>query len=126
MAVFTMDGIDYNMKVIKLKRSFEVADSDSTGRTKDWVMHRDVVGTFYNYTLTFADRDYDIEDYAKFYQAISSPVESHSVTFPYNNETLSFQAYMTKGDDALTMINGKNIWGGLSIKFIAMEPQRKA
>lgn len=126
MAVFTMDGVDYDMKVTELKRSFEVADSDSSGRTKDWKMHRDVVGTFYNYSLTFANRDYDQDGYASFYQAITAPAASHTFTFPYNQETLTFEAYCTKGSDTLKIIGGKNVWGGLSVNFIAMEPQRSA
>lgn len=44
--VIKIDGKDYNVSVTSLKRSFEVADSDATGRTADWKMHRDVVGTF--------------------------------------------------------------------------------
>lgn len=124
--VFKLDGTDYNVFVTKLERSFEVADSDSSGRTKDWNMHRDVVGTFYNYTIEVEARNNDQKAYNDFYQAISSPEESHDVIFPYNGETLSFKAYCTKGKDNLKIRNGQNLWSGLSINFIAMAPQRLA
>lgn len=124
--VFVMDGIDYNVNVMKLERSFEVSDSDSSGRTKDWVMHRDVVGTFYNYTMEIEMKDYDLEEYTRFYEAISSPIASHSMTFPYNGTTLSFEAYCSKGKDSLQIRQGKNIWSGLSVNFIAMQPQKVA
>lgn len=124
--VFTLDGIDYNVFVTKLERSFEVADSDSSGRTKDWRMHRDVIGTFYNYTMSIEMKHFNIEEYSKFYQAISSPTEKHIFTFPYNGETITFEGYCTKGKDSLRVIDGKNIWSGLSVNFISMAPQREA
>ena len=124
--VFMMDGVDYDIFVTKLERNFEVSDSDSSGRTKDWVMHRDVVGTFYNYTIEFEMHNYNLEAYSAFYQAISSPTAQHVLTFPYNGETITFNAYCTKGKDTLKIRNGKNIWSGLSVNFIAMEPQRLA
>ena len=125
--VFKIDGIDYNVNVESLKRSFEVADTDATGRTADWVMHRDVVGTFYNYNLKISVRNYDFDSYNSFYQSISSPVKSHVLEVPWGGETLVFDAYVTKGSDNLILKKGnKNLWNGLSCNFIAMEPQRRA
>ncbi len=125
--VFKIDGIDYNVNVESLKRSFEVADTDATGRTADWVMHRDVVGTFYNYNLKISVRNYDFDSYNSFYQSISSPVKSHVLEVPWGSETLVFDAYVTKGSDNLILKKGnKNLWNGLSCNFIAMEPQRRA
>lgn len=124
-----IDGIEFSAIVTSLKRSFEVSDSDSTGRTKDWVMHRDPVGTFYNYTIGIDCRDY--ETYDKIYKLISAPVKSHIMTFPYGQETWTFEAYITKGEDELKRIvnlsNGKQVmlWKELSFNCIAMEPQRR-
>ena len=125
--VFKLDGIDYNVSVVGLDRNFEVADTDATGRTADWKMHRDVVGTFYNYTLKIAVKNGDYDSYNRFYSSISSPDVSHDLVVPWNSETLRFAAYVTKGKDKLVLIkNGIQRWDGLSINFIAMEPQRRA
>lgn len=124
--VFKLDDVDYNINVINLKRKFEVADGDSSGRLQNWKMYRDVVGTFYNYTLQVALKDYDYESYDSFYQAISSPTESHVLEIPYGQGILVFNAYATKGEDSLIHKGQNNIWDGLTINFIAMEPQRKA
>lgn len=124
--VFRLDNIDYNIQVMSLKRKFEVADGDSSGRLQNWKMYRDVVGTFYNYTLKVALKDYDVESYDNFYQAISSPIESHVLEIPYGQGILTFDAYVTKGEDDLVNKGVNNIWDGLTINFIAMEPQRKA
>lgn len=124
--VFKMDNIDYNIDVISLKRNFEVADEDSSGRLQNWKMYRDVVGTFINYTLQLAMKDYDYESYNSFYQAISSPVASHVIEIAYGNGVLIFDAYITKGSDELIHKGKINIWDNLQINFIAMEPQRKS
>lgn len=124
--VFTLDGIDYDVNVIKLERSFEVSDSDSSGRTKDWVMHRDVVGTFYNYSVTIEPNFANMDSYNAFYEAISAPIAMHNMTFPYGNTTLTFNAYCTKGKDNLMIRNGINYWNGLTVNFIAIEPQKVA
>lgn len=125
--VFRLDGKDFDVLVTGLTRNFEVADSDATGRTADWKMHRDVIGTFYNYTLKVEPKQHAGNDYNDFYDAISAPVESHALEIPYGGTTLTFQAYVTKGkDDLFRIYRGKKYWAGLSINFIAMEPQRKA
>lgn len=124
--VFKMDNIDYNIDVISLKRNFEVADEDSSGRLQNWKMYRDVAGTFINYTLQLAMKDYDYESYNSFYQAISSPVASHVIEIAYGNGVLIFDAYITKGSDELIHKGKINIWDNLQINFIAMEPQRKS
>ena len=127
--VIILDGKEYNIGVMSLERSFEVSDTDASGRTKDWKMHRDVVGTFYNYTISVTVWRGDYDSYKRFYDVISAPVASHTITVPYNDESLTFQAYCTKGKDKLIHKNrktGVQLWNDLSVNFIAMEPQRKA
>lgn len=125
--VFKLDGKDYGISVESLERSFEVADTDATGRTADWVMHRDVVGTFYNYSMKVAVKDYNYKAYNDFYWAISSPTKSHKLEVPFADGTLVFDAYITKGKDKLPIKRGnRNHWDDLTINFIAMEPYRRA
>lgn len=93
-------------------------------------MHRDIIGTFYNYTLKIDPERSNPADYDTFYEIISSPTESHELEFPYGQETLSFSAYVTSGEDGLRINQKapdgqKNRWSGLSVTFTAMEPQRR-
>lgn len=125
-SVFKLNNVDYNIDVISLKRNFEVADEDSSGRLQNWKMYRNVVGTFYNYTLQIGMKDYDEDSYNAFYQAISSPTASHVLEIAYGKGILTFDAYVTKGSDELTFKGRINIWDNLQVNFIAMEPQRKA
>ena len=59
--VFMVDGIAYNVDVLSLIRKFSVMDTDKSGRTQDGQMYRDVVGTFYNYTITVGVRGNDVQ-----------------------------------------------------------------
>lgn len=130
MAVFLLDGKEYHVHVEELERSFSVTDTDQSGRMLDYSMYRDIIGTFYNYTMKVYPDISDLDSYDDFYDAVSDPgYESHEMTFPYNQETLTFQAYVTQGKDKLMKRGAHNIWAlkdGLSLTFTAMEPQRRA
>lgn len=128
--VFTIDGVNLRLWVTELTRKFAVTDSENSGRVKSLLMYRDIIGTFYNYSLSVEPDSRYPEDYDTFFQIVSSPEEKHRVIFPYGQETLEFNAYVTSGEDKPKINKDapekkQNEWYGLSIDFIAMEPQRR-
>lgn len=123
--IFSIDGVELRVNVLKLERGFAVTDTKNSGRLQNYMMSRDVAGTFYNYTLEIEPNMTYREDYDMFYEIISAPVASHRMVFPYNQKTMEFSAYITQGKDTLKRIGGKNLWSGLSVNFVAMEPQRR-
>lgn len=126
--VFLLDGKAYNVQVEELERSFAVTDTDQSGRVMDYTMNRDIIGTFYNYTMKVFPDIRHLGSYDAFYDAVSDPnYDSHEMTFPYGQDTLTFQAYVSQGKDKLRKRGERNIWGmeGLSLNFTAMEPQRR-
>lgn len=66
--VFLMDGKAYNVEVEKdsLERSFAVTDTEQSGRTLDYSMDRDIIGTFYNYTMKIYPRMNDLVPMMRF------------------------------------------------------------
>lgn len=126
--MFKVDGIEYGGIVAALQRSFEVADGENAGRTLDGVMHRDLIGTYYNFSITINTSRMSQKEYNALYETISGPVESHNIVVPYGNTLLTFKAYVTNGtDDLIRQYSETNrYWGNLSFNFIAMEPQRSA
>ena len=123
---FTLDGKEYRrLHVVSLKRSFAVLDGENAGRTMDGAMQRDVIGTYYNYSLEIDPEDSDPGEYDELYEVISAPVDSHDVSFPYGRTTLSFRAYVANGDDELFDASGENRWNNLTVNFVAMKPQRR-
>lgn len=126
--VFTVDGVAYNVTVKKLKRKFSVQDTDKSGRViAKGEMIRDVIGTFYNYTIEIETKNLDMATYDRLYEVLSSPADYHVITVPYGQGTRTFRAYVTSGDDEIRSIDASgNHWTGLSINFIRMEAARIA
>ena len=51
-SALSLDGKAYfNLHVVSCKRSFSVLDGDNAGRVMTGAMTRDIIGTYYNYSL---------------------------------------------------------------------------
>lgn len=123
----TVDGIAYNVHVEyeSLQRSFEIIEGFNSGKMLTGRMTRDVLGTGYSYTLNIEPDPQHIADYDSLYEVLSAPQESHVVTLPYGQTTISFEAMVESGSDIfLGRIAGKNRWRGLSVNFKYIEPYR--
>lgn len=127
MDIFTVDGKPYDVEVMELKRKAIITDTENSGRTLDGEMHRDIIGTYYNYSLKVEPKYSDYAAYDELYELLTAPVKSHEIVMPYAQSTLVFKAYVTSAEDTLQIRNGINHWGqdGLTIDFIAMAPQRR-
>lgn len=124
----TIDGREYNIRIKyeTLRRAFEINEGPNSGVSIDGTMIRDIIGTKYNYQIDVEPDPADPTDYDEFYELISSPVASHEVSFPYGQETITFNAAIESGTDTyMGAIGGANRWVGLSIVFRAFEPQRR-
>lgn len=125
-SILSLDGKAYpNLHVVSLKRSFSVLDGDNAGRVMTGAMTRDIIGTYYNYSMGIDPVSSDLAEYDEFYEAISAPVDSHVLTVPYAQTTLTFDAYVANGEDELVSKHGsRNNWQNLAINFVAMKPKR--
>lgn len=125
--VFSIDGRYFNVFIPEggIKRSFSVADSDKAGRVLTGRMMRDIIGTFYNYTIELSTNKLSRQEYDELYEILSSPEDYHSITVPYAQSTLTFDAYVTGGEDVADKTDSSGTkWSGLSVNFIMMEPLR--
>lgn len=125
MAVFTIDGIQYDVEVVSIKRKFSVLDGDKAGRAADGTMIRNIIGTYYNYSVQINTDRLTRADYDSLYELISAPLDSHAVVLPYGRGTISQSMYVTGGEDNLIIDDSGNVWDGLTIEFVAMTPYRK-
>jgi len=123
----TLDGVTYNtLHVVRLTRSFSILDGENAGRVLSGEMQRDVIGTYYNYQVELDPDAANRADYDAFFEAISAPVDSHTLVVPYAQGTLTFQAYVTQGQDELTLMEeNANRWENLTFNFVAMSPARR-
>ena len=122
-----LDGVHYDkLHIAALKRNGEVLDGENAGRAKSGGMIRDIIGTYYNYTATIDADEGSAAQYDAFYEQITAPVNSHTVTFPYGQGTITYNAYVSKASDEVKSITDTETrWGSLSFDFIAMSPYRR-
>jgi hypothetical protein len=125
--MFKIDGIEFTKAVLsKPKRSFQVLDSELTNRLLIGDMFRDVVGTFYNYSVVLDSSFMTQEEYDELYEIISAPVPFHTMVVPYGQSTYEYQAYVTNGTDEIPLIKpDKNYFNNLTFNFIAKSPKRR-
>lgn len=125
--VFQVDGVGYDVFVPAggIKRSAAILDGDKAGRVQTGRMERDIIGTYYNYTIQIDAESTDAAAYDALYAVLTAPVVSHQISVPYGQDVLQFEAYVSGADDALQMeLDDLKLWGGLAVTFTAMEPKR--
>lgn len=126
-----IDGTPYKVGIADLQRKGDILDL-TANRTEDGVLHRDVIGTYYNYTLTIVCQDQ--EEYEKLWWVLTAPVASHQVQLPHQPEP--FEGYFGSVKDTMVYIDGENAqyqsYGakykakGLSCNLIATRASREA
>lgn len=122
----TVDSVTYNVKVVyeSISRAFELVEGANTGTAINGRTIRDILGTKYSYSLSVEPDPAHPTDYDAFYQKITEPVDSHTVTMPYGQTTITFSAMVESGTDTYRGIIGAKRWSGLSVRFTAITPQR--
>ena len=122
--LFVVDGTAYHVRVLSLKRKFAIVENSISGRTQDGQMYRDLVGTYYHYTMTVAQQGEDTQALDDFWEAVSKPVASHVCEFPYGQGTLTQRMYIIAGEQTLLrMETDKNHWGEIQLEFVALTPE---
>lgn len=128
MYTIVMDGVTYRLRVRyrTISRSFRLDEGDNAGTMLSGLYRRDLYGTYYDYSMEVEPDPAYPEDYDSFYEAISAPVDSHSITLPYSQGTITFDAMVTGGSDTYQgKVAGRHMWKGLSVQFTAQKPKRE-
>ncbi len=126
--VVFIDGRRFNVSIPEggITRNFEIVDTDKAGRLINGEMQRDIIGTYYNYSIEFRTDNLSLDEYDSFYDIISAPEDYHTITVPYGQTTHTYKAYVTNGSDVLQKIDGHgNKWEGIKVNFIATAPARR-
>lgn len=127
MQNITLDGVCYRVRIVydSVGRSFSIVEGPNGGTAITARAIRDIIGTKYTYEMQVEPDPRYPEDYDAFYNAISSPVESHLVEMPYGAGTQRFEAMILSGDDVYAGIRrGRNAWKKLRVQFAPITPQR--
>lgn len=124
---FTLDGVVYDVFVVDLTRTAKIADGRNKATALSGRKRRDVMGTYYSYTMTIVQNRSDPVQYDKLYEIITAPQnEPHTVVFPYGQKTLEFTAYIDTTKDKMTAQTAQEtLWGSLAVTFEPEKPQRR-
>lgn len=119
-----IDGIAFKVPVQSIRRTADFLDKYAE-RTEDGVLHRELIGVYFNYKLQFGATT-DVEEYNRLWKKLTEPKEFHTVTVPDEGGEYTFTAYFSGvGDDMLRQYGNKNYWQNLTVNFTAREPARK-
>lgn len=118
-----IDGKVYKVAIVELKRKADILDK-SAYRSEDGELHREVIGTYHNYTLKIGTVNNE-ELYNELFDVLSAPVASHLVEFPHDH--YSYRAYFSSVQDEITLVTDTGFKArGLSCNCTAMKPRRRA
>ena len=123
----TLDGRTYDVRIVynTLVRAFELAEGENAGAMLSGRYERDLIGTGYSYQLAVEPNPLNRADYDAFYEAITVPTPTHTVVMPYGQSTIEFVARVISGQDVFGgTVGGKKLWRGLTVDFVANQPQR--
>ena len=120
-----IDGTTFDIPVIAIRRRADFLDKgDGTQRTMDGVLHRELIGVYFNYELQLG-RTHDVTEYASLWDKLTEPEEFHEVTVPDESGNYTFTAYFSNvADELLKEAEAQNFWKNLTVNFIAKSPER--
>lgn len=127
--MIVVDGLEYDVRIKynSLVRSFSLIEGPNKGTTLSYKTLRDVKGTGYSYEMQIEPNPNKPDDYDALYEVLSQPVDSHEITVPYGQSTITFDAYVTGGQDTFKgHVGGYNRWTGMKVQFIYIQPQRNS
>lgn len=119
-----IDGIEYAVPIIKLQRKGDILDRVAN-RTEDGDLHREVIGTYYNYSLEIG-RVRDLVLYEMLWNVLTEPVAFHTIELPHDH--ISFQGYFGSVQDEIVKVDddtGDVIYKSLTCNLVARLPRRR-
>ena len=129
MSIISLDGKKYNVGEVSLQRNAEIIyDPLTAGVMLDFSEVDDAVATKYTYSFTVEPK-YGVtnkaDEYDAFYYDITKPKSVRLVELPFGQSTILFRAKIKAAGDILRRsYGGVSKWGGLSVTFQPVKPQR--
>lgn len=123
-----IDGKEFEVRLIKISRSASILDKYAK-RTINGDLQREIIGTYYNYSLEFAYND-DPEKYGLLWERLTAPEPFHDIEIVDNiGMKKSFKGYIANVKDNISYANSENSnerrFDGLSCDIVAKEPSRR-
>lgn len=119
--MITIDSTPYDVPIVSMTRKAEFLDKYAE-RTEDGILHRELIGVYFNYTVKFGQTN-DTATYAALWTKLTEATEFHTVTVYDEDGEYTFSAYFSSvGDELRRVKNAATFWKSLTVNFIAQEP----
>lgn len=119
-----IDGEKFDVGIVNITRKASLI-TRNLGETLDGISHVQAVGTRYDYEVTFLTKRMNVAEYDRLYELLTSPVDSHIVTMPYGQSTITFNATVSTGSDSIVFdYTNLRRWNQLKVNFEALEMAR--
>lgn len=121
-----IDGIFFDIPMVSIKRDANFLDKFAE-RNEEGDMLRELIGVYYNYTLTVGtSSDFGETDYETFWNKMTEPVEFHDISVPTENGYYTFKGYISSvSDEYKRILDNEAEFSGFTCKFIAKRPSRR-
>ena len=120
--VIIIDDKAYAVRITELKRNADILDKYAE-RDEKGELHREVIGTYYNYQLKIGVKRGERQLYNELFDVLSEPVASHRVELPHDH--VEFDGYFSSISDNIKLVDDDGFdCDGLSCKLTAMKPRR--
>lgn len=122
----SVDGTYFDIPMISLKRTADFLDKFAE-RTEDGVLNRELIGVYYNFTLTAgSSSSFGETNYKAFWDKMTEPVEFHEFSLPIENGSYEFIGYISAvSDEYEKILSNDAVFKGFTCKMIARAPARR-
>lgn len=127
MAGIAMDGKTYRVRIVfsSIEEAATLKDGPNAGDMLSGRRERDLMGTYYDHTLSVEPDPRYPQDYDQFFDAITAPVPSHLITMPHGQGTVTYEAMVSSArHTAAGTVAGVRRWKGLQVSFEGIRPAR--
>lgn len=120
--IFKIDNVDFTAGLININRKVNILDKYAE-RTINGDLKREIIGVYYNYSLTFSEF-WDMDEYDKLFSKLTEAREFHTIWLPKNKSYYEFKGYVSGVEDVIEFAKGESqrIVTGLKCDIIAKEP----
>lgn len=117
-----IDTVTFQVPIVELKRKADILDKYAY-RSEDGVLHREVIGTYHNYSLKIGVIN-DPVLYETLFETLSAPVASHLVELPHDH--VAFRGYFSSVQDEIKRLTPRGaVYRELTCNLTAMAPRRR-
>jgi len=123
--MFSIDGLKYDWPC-DITRVSRMRPSDISGMMLDRRWFNDVLGTYMTYSVNVAVPLGAGEAYARLYDALTQPVESHRFILPYDRGEIAVEGRVEQVSDSYVRLPGGDLhWRGVRFEVVANHPSRE-